>query len=152
MDLHSLQTDEDVLNDTSENEALANEDESVANSVESIDTAHNDVDDGQAHPEIPIENLNDISSELAPTQVKKEPKMNFLNLPDDILEISGDEFDVLREELAYGNDCDDSFDELRKELQNSMTKNLLASCLLRSFFIHEEYVSMFFIYQIIKCN
>lgn len=112
-------SDEYELNYTSENEARA---ECVANLVESVYTAHNDVGDLQeiAHSETAVENTN----ESAATKVKEEPKINFLHLPDDILEISGDEFDALREELAYGSDCDDSFDELRKEFDNLIAKGI----------------------------
>lgn len=123
---HLLQisfSSEDELNDTSENGALA---ECEANLVGSLDTSHNDVNIVQeiAHPETPIGNTNYSSAELTRTQVKEEPKINYLNLPDEILEISGDEFDALREELAYGSDGDDSFDELRKEFDNIIAKGI----------------------------
>lgn len=116
-------SDKDEICDTSQNSARA---ESVANLVESVDTAQNYIDDVQeiVHPETPIGNMNNSSAELAPTQVKEEPKTSFLNLPDDILEISGDEFHALREELAYGSDGDDSFDELRKEFDNLIAKGI----------------------------
>lgn len=116
-------SDQDEINDTSENGARA---ECGTNLAESVDTAHNYVDEmrGITNSETPIGNTNDLFTDLTPIQVKEEPKISFLNLPDDILEISGDEFDALREEIAYGSDGDDSFDELRKEFDNLLAKGI----------------------------
>lgn len=56
--------------------------------------------------------------ENANNSFEEKEKVRFLNLTDEILEISGDEFDALREELAYGSDNEDSFAELVKEFDN----------------------------------
>lgn len=72
-----------------------------------------DDDSGDLMPNISAEEDENASE----PQIKQEQKINFLNLPDELLDISDDEFDALRDEIAYGNG-EDSFEELRNEFDN----------------------------------
>lgn len=62
--------------------------------------------------------------EIANNSFEEKENVRFLNLTDEILEISGDDFDALREELAYGSDNEDSFAELVKEFDNLVVNGI----------------------------
>lgn len=50
--------------------------------------------------------------------IKSEEPIVFLNLPNEVLDVSDDLFDALREEIAYDGDSDNSLDELKKEFDH----------------------------------
>lgn len=73
------------------------------------------------HPASPAQSSSDMPIQL---RIKEEKGMRFLNLPDEILEISGEEFDALREDLAYDTDSEDSFVGLQKEFENLVSSGI----------------------------
>lgn len=73
------------------------------------------------YPASPAQSSSDMPSQL---RIKVEEGMQFLNLPDEILEISGEEFDALREDLAYDTDSEDSFVGLQKEFENLVSSGI----------------------------
>lgn len=66
-------------------------------------------------------NDSDITSQLS---TKMEDIIRSLILPDEILEISGEEFDALREDLAYESESEDSFIGLQKEFDNLVSSGI----------------------------
>lgn len=99
--------DDNAFNDFGEMSAVG-DDEAIEN-ADAIENA-NAIENAFDSSPLPVENT--INS------VEEKEKVRFLNLTNEVLEISGDDLDALREELAYGSDNEDSFAELVKEFDN----------------------------------
>lgn len=116
----SVATLQDDRASTPFDENAPNNFENLIGSVDSLgnDPIQNAIDftnDVDCSP-LPPENEND--------SFEEKEKVRFLNLADEILEVSGDEFDALREEIAYGSDNEDSFEELVKEFDNLVANGI----------------------------
>lgn len=98
---------DNAFNDFGELSAVG-DDEAIENAdaIENANAIENAVDSSP----LPAENINNF--------VEEKEKVRFLNLINEVLEISGDDLDALHEELAYGSDNEVSFAELVKEFDN----------------------------------
>lgn len=88
-------------------------DDGIENSSSSHEPEGHDLAEIQSNP---ICNGIDI---LPPQpKIKTESPLKFLNMPNEVLDVSDEIFDSLREELAYDDESDDSDSELQKEFDH----------------------------------
>lgn len=105
---------------------IENEKNVVYTSVENDEAGRQDENSetSRTHDEIYLERTNDENASITePQEIKKEKTVKYLNLPDEVLDVSDEEFEALRQEIAYSyDDNDDSFEELKKEFDGLLAE------------------------------